>query len=265
MKTKISYLLSGMLLILLFNGTHAVSKNSTDKGNQVVQAVDNHEAGYINLKSDVTMILEDKKGKTRKRFFKYTMLESEPLGDKRKFVFERPRDIKGTAVLIHSKVVEDDAQWIFLPAFKRVKRISSTNKSTPFMGSEFSYEDLSSQELEKYENHYVRHDACDDKECDVIERVPNFPHSLYSKLVVYVDKKDNRYRKIIYFDKKGKKIKTQTLSDYKLYSDRYLLPNKMVMVNHKNGKKTTMLWEDIKLKTNIVKRHFNVSALKRSH
>ncbi len=265
MKTKINFILMAFFLILPLTVTQAFAKNSSDKGNQVVRAVDNHEAGYINMRSDVTMILEDKQGKTRKRFFKYTMLESDPLGDQRKFVFERPRDIKGTAVLIHSKVVEDDAQWIFLPAFKRVKRISSTNKSTPFMGSEFSYEDLSSQELEKYDNRYVSSEECDGKECDVIERVPNFPHSLYSKLVVYVDKKDNRYRKIIYFDKKGKKIKTQTLSDYKLYSDRYLLPNKLVMINHKNGKKTTMLWEDIKLKTNIVKRHFNVSALKRSH
>ena len=230
----------------------------------MIAAVDKHEEGYRDLRSNVTMILEDARGQANKRFFQFFMQESVPLGDKRKFVFVRPRDIKGTAVLIYSKVVEDDAQWIFLPAFKRVKRISSANKGTPFVSSEFSYEDLASQELEKYSNRFLKSTVLDGNDCNVVERVPNSEHSSYSKLIVYVDKKDNRYRKVEYFDKKGKHIKTQTISDYNLYLDRYLLPDKTVMLNHTNGKKTTMLWADIKLKTGLKDNQFTISGLKRT-
>ena len=63
-------------------------------------------------------------------------------------MFDEPRDVKGTAFLIHAHKQEADDQWLYLPALKRVKRISSSNRSGSFMGSEFSYEDLGAQELE---------------------------------------------------------------------------------------------------------------------
>jgi hypothetical protein len=209
------------------------------------------------------MILEDARGDKRQRHLDVYALELSPLGDKRKFVFNQPADIDGTAVLIHSNVVENDDQWIFLPAFKRVKRIASSNKSTPFVGSEFSYEDLASQEKEKYTNRYVESTTLDSMACDVVERIPGFPYSAYSRLLVYIDRKDHRYRKVEYFDQSGKHIKTQFLEDYRLYDGRYLLPNKTVMVNHETGKKTTMLWDDIRLKTAQTDNQFTTNALKR--
>lgn len=253
-----------ILFTVQFIPANSYSQDELNKGDSVIAAVDQHEEGYVDLRSNVTMILEDAKGRTNKRFFEFFMQESNPLGDKRKFVFVRPRDIKGTVVLIYSKVVKNDAQWIFLPAFKRVKRIASSNKGTPFVSSEFSYEDLASQELEKYKNRYLKSTTWEGQECDVVERIPDFEHSTYSKIIAYVDKKDNRYRKVEYFDKDGKHIKTQTISDYHLYLDRYFLPNKTVMENHKNGKRTTMLWANIKLKTDLRDNQFTISGLKRT-
>jgi len=58
-------------------------------------------------------------------------------------------DVKGTVVLTFSHGLKPDEQWIYLPALKRVKRISSSNKSGPFMGSEFAYEDIGSWEVKK--------------------------------------------------------------------------------------------------------------------
>ena len=125
----------------------------------VIAAVDQHEDGYQNLQSNVTMILENAKGQRRKRHLDVYTLELTALGDRRKFIFNRPADINGTAILVHSNVVKNDDHWIYLPAFNRVKRIASSNKSTPFVGSEYSYEDLSSQEKEKYVNRYMG-EAC---------------------------------------------------------------------------------------------------------
>ena len=68
--------------------------------------------------------------------------------------------VKGVNILSHTKIFEPDDQWLFLPALKRVKRISSRNKSGPFMGSEFAYEDLVSREVEKYSYKFIKDEKC---------------------------------------------------------------------------------------------------------
>jgi hypothetical protein len=55
-------------------------------------------------------------------------------GDKSLSIFDSPRDVKGTALLTFTHALESDEQWLYLPALKRVKRISFSNKSGPFLG-----------------------------------------------------------------------------------------------------------------------------------
>lgn len=250
--------LSALIAFLIGNTANASS------GDSIIEAVDSHEDGYRNLKSNVTMILDNGAGRTRERHLDVYTIESLPFGDKRRFVFNQPADINGTAVLIHSNVVKDDDQWVYLPAFKRIKRVASRNKSSPFVGSEYSYEDLASQEQPKYINAYLQSVDCGELKCDMVERVPNFPNSAYSKIVVYVDKQHRRYRKVEYFDKSGKHTKTQLLEDYQLYDKRYWLANKSTMINHVNNKKTIMLWKNIQLKTAQNETQFTANALKRA-
>ena len=109
-------------------------------------------------------------------------------GDKSMSIFDKPRDIKGTAVLTWTHSLEADDQWLYLPALKRVKRISSKNKSGPFMGSEFAYEDIASQEVDKYESFYVRDENLNGVDCYVLERIPQYKYSGYTRLEVWFDK-----------------------------------------------------------------------------
>ena len=75
-----------------------------------------------------------------------------------------PKDVKGTATLTFTHKVGPDDQWLYLPALKRVKRITSENRSGSFVGSEFAYEDLGSQELEKYSKRkYIKEEPCPEK------------------------------------------------------------------------------------------------------
>lgn len=252
-----------LIMTVFVTTTSADVKNDLTQGDAIIDAVDQHEAGYRDLKSNVTMILENSKGRRRERHLDIYTIEILPLGDRRKFVFNQPADISGTAILLHSNVIESDDQWIYLPAFKRVKRIASSNKSTPFVGSEYSYEDLSSQEKEKYINRYVESSVVDGKACDLVERVPRFPNSAYSKILTYIDQKNHRYRKVEYFDKAGKHVKTQHLEEYRHFKDRYWLPTKTVMNNHVTDKSTTMLWDNIELDTAQTDMQFTTNALKR--
>jgi aldehyde:ferredoxin oxidoreductase len=98
----------------------------------------------------MVMILRNKRGQESKRELEIRTLEVKDDGDKSLTVFHTPRDVRGTALLTYSHGVDPDDQWLYLPALRRVKRIASNNQSGPFMGSEFAYEDLSSQEIDKY-------------------------------------------------------------------------------------------------------------------
>jgi len=255
----------GMTIVGLIPISGAYATDNLVRGDAVIDAVDRHEDGYRDLQSNVTMILENANGRRRERHLDIYTIETVPMGDRRKFIFNRPADINGTAILLHSNVIENDDQWIYLPAFKRVKRIASSNKTTPFVGSEYSYEDLSSQEKEKYINRYVESTVVEGIECDVVERVPRYQNSAYGKLLAYIDRENNRYRKVEYFDDKGKHVKTQYMEQYQFFDDRYLLPTRTVMVNHITDKSTSMEWRNIQLDTAQSTMQFTTTALKRVH
>src|SRR5688500_19079610 len=101
------------------------------------------------------MTLYSSRGETTTRRMRARILET-AIGDKRLILFDEPGDVRGTAVLTHSHADGSDDQWIFLPAIKRVKRVAGNSRTGPFMGSEFAYEDLASQELAKYTYRYLR-------------------------------------------------------------------------------------------------------------
>ena len=160
-----------------------------DKGFEISKRSDR---GFGGSKVRLTMVLRNKAGKESKRSLSISTLEvaDESVGDKGIIVFETPADIDGTALLSHAKILEPDDQWLFLPALKRVKRISSVNKSGPFVGSEFAFEDFTAQELNKFSYSFVRQELCGSMSCDVVERYPRYEHSGYTKQIGWVDTKD---------------------------------------------------------------------------
>ena len=113
------------------------------------------------------MILRTKRGQESRREVRLKVIEVEDDGDRTIFVFDRPRDVKGTAFLVHAHKDEPDDQWLYLPALKRVKRISSSKQSGSFMGSEFAYEDMGTSEVEKYAHRYLRDEPCGELTCSV--------------------------------------------------------------------------------------------------
>ena len=147
MKNQILSMISGVLLTV---GAAAQS------GIDIAKKADIADQGFVSTAVNIKMILKNKNGQTSERLMSNKILELTEDGDKSMITFNSPRDVKGTSTLTFTHKVGDDDQWLYLPSIKRVKRISSSNKSGPFMGSEFSYEDLSSQEVEKYTYKFFR-------------------------------------------------------------------------------------------------------------
>ncbi len=253
-----------MLLIFLSTASLATHANATpeEEGLRIAREIDRRDSGFIDNTASMKMILRNRHGQESKRIIRMRTLEVTGDGDKSLIIFDTPRDIKGTAFLSYTHVKGQDDQWIYLPALKRVKRIASNNKSGPFMGSEFAYEDLSSQEVEKYTYRYLKDDTLNGAACFVVERIPTDKNSGYTKQIVWIDKVLYIPEKLEYYDRKGSLLKTLTLHDYKQYLDKFWRANRMEMINHQTGKSTTLLFSQYKFKTGLSEKDFKQNVLK---
>jgi hypothetical protein len=235
------------------------------KGLTIAREVDIRESGFGNSTVNMQMILRNKHGQESRREIRVKTLEVNGDGDKSLMIFDTPRDVKGTAFLNFSHKVGDDDQWLYLPALKRVKRISSRNKSGSFMGSEFSYEDISGQEVEKYTYKWIRDDTLDGKECFVVEYYPvDKKNSGYTSQLTWIDKVEYRVWKTEFYDRKSSLLKSLTIRGYKKYLDKFWRADEMNMVNHQNGKSTKLLLSDYQFRTGMNDRDFTKNSLARA-
>ena len=142
----------------------AVAQTPQEQGLAIAKEADLRDKGFGDSSATMKMILRNRQGDESTREVRVRTLEVDGDGDKSLSIFDSPADVKGTAFLTFSHILKPDDQWLYLPALKRVKRISSKNKSGPFMGSEFAYEDISSDEVEKYTYKYLRDETLDGTE-----------------------------------------------------------------------------------------------------
>jgi len=239
------------------------SKTPEEKGLAIAMEIDRRDAGFGNYIADMTMILRNRQGDKSIRDVRMKILEVPGDGDKSMNIFDKPRDVKGTVVLTFSHGLKPDEQWIYLPALKRVKRISSSNKSGPFMGSEFAYEDISSWEVKKYTYRYLRDEVLNGNDCFVAENTPAYKYSGYTRQVNWTDKSIYQPRQIVFYDRKGALLKTLTFKGYRQYLGQYWRPDEMLMVNHQTGKSTRLLWKNYRFRTGLSSRDFTKNSMKR--
>ncbi len=242
---------------------HAEGATPEEKGLQIARDTREKAKGFGNFTAEQSMVLRNKHGQESKRQLRVKVLETDGGGNKSLFVFDRPRDVRGTALLVHTHKNKNDDQWLYLPALKRVKRISSSNQSGSFMGSEFAYEDMGTQEVEKFTYRYLRDEPCGKLTCTVVERFPTNKRSGYRRQIVWQDKSELRAWKVQYFDRKNSHLKTLTLGNYKKYLGKYWQSQEMNMVNHLTGKSTVLRWNNYKFRTSLKDSEFTRTGLKR--
>jgi len=253
-----------LILFLALFSTQAFALTPQARGLQIITEVDNRDTGFGDSKATLEMRLIDKKGNQSLRSLKIQTLEVIGDGDKSLTIFSNPRDIKGTAFLSFTHALVPDEQWLYLPALKRVKRISSSNKSGPFLGSEYAFEDLTSFEVAKYSYTYLREETIDGIACFLLELSPNYKHSGYTKELVWIDQQRYIAIKIEYYDRKKSLLKTQTFKNYKQYLNQYWRAGEQLMTNHQNGKSTELLWQGYQFGLGLTDRDFDKNTLKRA-
>jgi hypothetical protein len=259
---KIKTILPALLLALL--PPVILAETPEERGLAIATEADRRDTGFGDYTSDVKMILKNKQGQESVREIRSRTLEVENDGDKSMTIFDKPRDVQGTALLSFTHKEGPDDQWLYLPALKRVKRIASDNKSGPFMGSEFAYEDIASQEIEKYTYKYLRDENLDGMEVFVFERYPVDKKSGYTRQIIWMDKEHHKERKIEFYDRKDSLLKTLVFADFHQYLDQYWRAHDMHMENHQTGKSTRLLQNNYKFRSGLTDRDFDKSSLKRA-
>ena len=262
-KSNFMKVISSITLISLFS-TLVLAQTPEEKGLEIAIEADKRNLGWKDSSADMKMTLRNKRGEESIRVLRVKTLEILDDGDKSMTIFDQPKDIKGTALLTFSHKIGSDDQWLFLPALKRVKKISSKNKSGPFMGSEFAFEDLSSQEIEKYTYQYIKDEACGTETCFVVKRFPTDKNSGYTSQIAWIDNSEYRTHKVEFYDRKKSLLKTLESKSYQQYLDKFWRPAEMFMQNHQTGKSTDLIWSNYKFQTGLKSSDFTKNSIKRN-
>ena len=262
-KTSAIIILLGNLGILSL----ALAQSAEQKGLAIATESNRRDDGFGDHSANMKMILRNRHGQESIRNIRVRTLEQADDGDKTLTIFDHPRDVKGTALLTFTHKKGADDQWLYLPALRKVRRIVSNNKANSFMGSEFSFEDMTSQEVEKYTYKYLRDEPCPGDyaslQCFVFESYPvDKKYSGYTKQTIWMDQIEYRTIKIDFFDRKSSRLKTAHFSGYQQYLGQYWRPTSIFMENYQNGKSTLLKWDNYQFKTGLKERDFTKSRLR---
>ncbi|MCK5862213.1 MAG: outer membrane lipoprotein-sorting protein [Candidatus Hydrogenedentes bacterium] len=249
-------------LCILMGGIAAEELSPEERGLQIAQAAWEGDTGYGDSISELYMTLRLGSGQDAKRELRIRTLEVSDRETRAMVIFDTPADVRGTALLSHSFTDKSDTQWLYLPEIRREKRIAGGGRSGPFMGSEFSFEDMSSQRVEKFTYKYIADEVLNGITCHVIERYPVEKGSGYTKQVAWLDTKHLRVQKVDYYDRRSELLKTLSSHGYEQHEEKYWRPTTMEMLNHKTGRSTLLEWRNTKFNNGFTTRDFEPNALR---
>ena len=210
------------------------------------------------MKSNMSMLLTNKNGKTRtSKIRSYSKDENK----KQILWFLAPADDKGVAYLKIEHENKNDDMKLWLPNFKKIRRISSKKKSESFMGSDMSYEDMTSRNIDEYTYSILGSEKIDNVDCYILESVPSGIKTEYSKHISWITKDMHLPVKEESFDKKGELLKSKSIIYQQIeeYSIMIELHVKNVQRNHQ----TILKFDNIEVDSGIKDNIFHEKNLKR--
>jgi len=257
-KLKITTVIIAIVFAIVYS---PVVSGQDITGKQIVEKAYNRATGDDQT-SDLTMTLINKSGNQRVRIIKQF---TKDLGEVEKSImfFLSPADIKNTSFMSWSYDSDkSDDQWIYLPALKKTKRISSDSKSDYFMGSDFTYDDLGDRKLEDDTHKILREETINSKECYVVESVSKNEDYMYSKTTTWIDKSNFIGVKKEFYDEDEDLLKILSIKEIKEISG-YLVIVNSEMKNIQKNHKTTIVLNNVQINTDISASKFTERIMMR--
>ncbi len=261
--------LFALLGVSLFLFTTGTSGDEWPNGDEITRRINARDEG-IAVSRQVTMEMIEASGKTRIRqtqgFRKYFG------ADKRTAIFYlAPRSIRDTAFLTYDYAdpEKDDDQWLYLPALRKVRRISASDRGDYFLGTDFTYEDIKLEtriSVGDYQRTTVGESEVDGIHCLLMESVPVDRQTAeelgYGKVLQCVDDRIWMVRRSQMWDQRGQPLKTIHVGDIRQVQGIWT-PHLIEVVNHKTGHRTRFLFSNVDYRSEVDDRIFTQSALKR--
>lgn len=259
MKAKIRQLVLTAILIAL---PGSVISQAEITGLKIVENVYNRDTGN-DMKSDLTMSLINSRGDKRVREIRQFIKDFGEM-EKKIMFFVSPADVRNTSFMSWSydEAGKGDDQWIYLPALKKVKRISSDSKSDYFMGSDFTYDDLGDRHPTEDTHKLMREEKVDGEDCYVVESIPKDEEYIYSRTVTWVIKDKWIGLKKEFYDEDEELLKTLTVKKYEIIKGYWVVLSSE-MRNVQKEHTTRMELANVELDTDIPANKFTERMMKR--
>lgn len=187
-------------------------------------------------KADMLMTLLNKKGDKRERTLSIFAKKDGENKSKSILFFNSPADVKGTSFLVWTNEKKEDKQWLYLPALQRVRQISASGKGESFMGTEFTFFDMGSHDVDDYTYTLVKEENVNNEMCYVIEATPK-KVEFYSKATLWIRKGNFIPAKADFYDTKGQYEKQGIFENVKNIKG-INTPTHIEMKNILNGRTT---------------------------
>lgn len=246
------------LMFLLIIGVMFSCAAAERTGKEIMTKVDERIIPE-DFRAEMSMDLINKRGQVRHR-----RVRSFRQGDEKMIMwFLAPADIKGTSFLRIEHPDGSEDMWLYLPAFRKIRRIVSSARKENFMGSDFTYEDMSTRELEDYTYERLEDAQFKDYECYLVVSTPREGlDTAYGKIRSWVWKEDFLPVKEEFYDRLGHLKKVKVLSDIEKIK-KYWTPQKMAMEDVQKEHKTELVFKDIQVDSGIPEELFQTRYLRR--
>ncbi|WP_020610953.1 outer membrane lipoprotein-sorting protein [Sediminispirochaeta bajacaliforniensis] len=229
-------------------------------GRDIMQMVDDRDDGDTS-RNEMIMTLTSRRGNVRTR---EVLSYSKDYGEDEKtvMVFLTPSDVKGVGYLTWSyeENGKDDDTWLFMPALRKVRRISGSSRNDYFMGTDFTYDDMGDREVDEDEHKLIGEETVDGKRCWVVESTPKDPNYMYSKKISKVRQDISMIVQVDYFDRQGKLLKKLVVSQIEQI-DGIWTARQMKMENLQDQHTTLLETRGVSYNQEVSDALFRVSTL----
>jgi outer membrane lipoprotein-sorting protein len=228
---------------------------SQTSGLEVMENVYNRPVGEA-MSAELVMTITNSRGATRERSIGQYSLDAGE-SDKKIMFFTAPADVRDTSFMTWSwDDGRDDDQWIYLPALRRVKRISSDSKNDSFMGSDFTYDDLGDRHPSEDSHRIIGEETLMGEGCYVIESIPVGKGDAFTKTVSWIVKEKWIGLKKDYYDRRDTVYKTLSIEEFEKI-DGYWVVTNMLMEDNDRGSSTRIEMNDVSFNVSLEEDFFS--------
>lgn len=214
-------------------------------GGEIMQrSLESFYAAGNDMRAKVQMKLINPRGQVREREMTMLRLNLGPSGDQRYYIyFHGPADVKGTSFLVWKYPDKDSDRWIYIPALKLVKRVAADDKRSSFVGSDFTYEDVSGRSVADETHTLLRQEDLGGRPVYVVESKPKSVVD-YSRRLSWIDRERWLPLKEEYFDTRNAPLRTFT-ADRMEQKNGYWTVMARTMKNLQNGHRTEVVFREV--------------------